>query len=108
MKKQKHLYVYILRCSDESYYVGITNDVELRVAQHNSGRSEISYTHSRLPVELMYVEPFENYDQAIAREKQIKRWSRAKKEALIKQNWEQLSKLAECKNETSHFNFRKP
>ena len=98
----KFLYVYILKCADESYYVGVTNDVELRLAQHNSGRSETAYTNSRLPVELVYVEQYQDYNQAIAREKQIKGWSRAKKEALIRENWDKLRTLAECKNETSH------
>ena len=98
----KLLYVYILKCADDSYYVGVTNDVELRLAQHNSGRSETSYTNSRLPVELVYVEEYQDYNLAIAREKQIKRWTRIKKEALIAENWDKLRELAECRNETSH------
>jgi len=72
MREQKFLYVYILKCADESFYVGVTNDVELRVAQHNSGRSDFAYTNTRRPVELMYVESFEDFNRAIAREKQIK------------------------------------
>ena len=82
----KFLYVYILKCANGSYYVGVTNDVELRLAQHNSGRSETAYTNSRLPVELVYVEQYQDYNPAIAREKQIKGWTRAKKEALIREN----------------------
>ncbi len=104
--KQKFLYVYILKCSDQSYYVGVTNDVELRLAQHNSGRSETSYTNSRLPVELVYVEQHEDYNLAIAREKQIKGWTRAKKKALIEENWDKLRGLASCKNETSHLKIK--
>ena len=102
--EQKFLYIYILKCADESYYVGVTNDVELRLAQHDSGRSETAYTNSRLPVELVYVEEYQDYNLAIAREKQIKGWARAKKEALIKENWDRLRRLAECRNETSHLN----
>jgi putative endonuclease len=103
----KFLYVYILKCADESYYVGITNDVEFRVAQHNSGRSETAYTNSRLPVELVYVEQYADYNLAIAREKQIKGWTRAKKKALIDENWDKLRELAVCKNETSHLKRRR-
>ena len=102
MKEQKFLYVYILKCADGSFYVGVTNDVELRIAQHNSGQSEASYTNSRRPVELVYVEAFEDFNKAIDREKQIKGWGREKKKALIEQNWDKLRLLAECKNETSH------
>ena len=92
--EQKFLYVYILKCADESYYVGITNDVELRLAQHNSGRSETSYTNSRLPVELVYVEQYEDFNLAIAREKQIKGWKRSKKEAIINGDWHLLPELS--------------
>jgi putative endonuclease len=104
--EQKFLYVYILKCADKSYYVGVTNNVELRVEQHNSGQSETSYIYSRRPVELVYVEQYQDYNLAVEREKQIKRWTRAKKEALIRENWDKLRALAACKNETSHLNFR--
>ena len=100
----KFLYVYILKCADDSYYVGVTNDVELRVAQHSSGANETSYTNSRLPVELVYVEQYADCNLAIAREKQIKGWTRAKKKALVDENWDKLRELAVCKNETSQLN----
>ncbi len=77
-----NLYVYILRCSDGSYYVGSTRDVELRVIAHNNGRAA-KYTAVRRPVQLVYFEKYEFVESARARERQIKGWTRSKKEALI-------------------------
>ncbi len=74
--------VYILRCSDDSLYVGQTNDLENRVARHNAGLAA-SYTLSRRPVRVVYVERHPNLSESIQRERQLKRWTRAKKEALI-------------------------
>ena len=76
-------FIYILRCSDGTTYTGVTNDYERRFAEHQEGIDPESYTHSRRPVSLVYVEAFGNILDAIAREKQIQRWSRRKKEALI-------------------------
>ncbi len=104
----KLYYVYILKCSDNSYYIGITNNVDQRVAQHNEGYDHQSYTYTRRPVELVYSEMFTEVLQAIAREKQIKKWSRIKKEALIKERWEQLNGLAACNNESTHQNYNPP
>ena len=104
-EKMKFYYVYIVRCSDGSYYIGVTNNVESRINQHNEGYDHRAYTYSRRPVELLYSEMFTEILQAIAREKQLKKWSKAKKEALITDNWSGLSGLAECKNGTSHANF---
>jgi len=101
----KYLYVYILRCSDKTYYTGVTNNPERRLEEHNSGKNEKSYTVSRLPVEMVYCEKFSDFDLAIKWEKRIKDWNRKKKEALMKDNWDQLRIEAECMNETSHKNF---
>ncbi len=101
----KVIHVYILRCSDDSYYIGITNNLALRIEQHNSGQVPNSYTSTRLPVELIYSEQYTDPKVAIAREKQLKRWSRKKKEALMWANYELLRQLAACKNDTSHLNF---
>ena len=79
----REYYVYILRCADSSYYTGVTNDYERRLAEHQAGTHDTSYTADRLPVELVYVENFQYILDAIEREKQIKGWTRKKKESLI-------------------------
>ncbi|WBV61603.1 GIY-YIG nuclease family protein [Chryseobacterium camelliae] len=84
----KQYFVYILKCSDNSYYTGITNNLEVRLAQHQSGKYPESYTHKRRPVELVFFCEFNDVLQAIAFEKQVKGWSRKKKEAIINDNWE--------------------
>lgn len=104
MKTVKYLYVYILKCSDNTYYTGITNNPERRLIQHQRGLKKDSYTSSRLPVELVYNDLFTDFNLAIEWEKKIKNWSRAKKEALIKQNWNKLKENAECRNETTYKN----
>jgi putative endonuclease len=81
-------------------YVGITNDLELRVAQHDFGIDRGCYTFSHRPLKLVHSSHFQNVDDAIAWEKQLKGWSRAKKVALIASDWELIHRLAECTNET--------
>lgn len=76
-------YTYILRCFDNSYYVGITNDLKRRVTLHNN-RKGSRYLFSRLPVELIFSEKYINKSRARKREIQLKGWSRIKKEDLIK------------------------
>ncbi|MBL7917634.1 MAG: GIY-YIG nuclease family protein [Bacteroidia bacterium] len=100
MSKFKILYVYILKCSDDSYYTGITNNMELRLLQHETGINPEAYTFSRRPVELVFIEMFNNYNLAIEWEKKIKKWSRNKKEALINSNWEKLKEFSKCRNHT--------
>lgn len=78
-------HVYILQCSDNSYYVGFTSDLTARIAQHNSGQGA-KWTMVRRPANLVYTEQYELEESAIAREKQLKGWTRVKKEALIKGN----------------------
>jgi len=102
----KQLYVYILECSDKSYYTGVTNNPEKRLQEHNRGIITTSYTYTRRPVKIMYVESFTNFNLAIEWEKRIKKWSRKKKEALIDGNWEKLKKFSECMND-SHFKNQK-
>lgn len=91
--------MYILECCDGSYYTGSTNDLDLRLQQHNNGEGA-NHTRKRLPVELVYYEEFDRIDSAFYREKQVQGWSRKKKEALIKADGNMLRKLSECKNET--------
>lgn len=75
-------YLYILECSDGSYYTGSTKDIELRLQHHLAGEGS-GYTKCRLPVILIYLEEFPRIDEAFYREKQVQGWSRKKKEALI-------------------------
>jgi putative endonuclease len=75
-------YTYLLRCADGTLYCGWTNDIEKRLAAHNSGKAS-KYTRSRLPAELVYVETFDTKQEAMSREAQIKRLSRRQKLALI-------------------------
>jgi putative endonuclease len=88
-------FVYMLRCSDGSYYVGSAtgNDLEKRLAEHQSGAFP-GYTYSRRPVELVWSEQFNRITDTIAAERQLKGWTRAKKEALIRGEWSRISELS--------------
>ena len=90
--------------ADNSYYTGISNDVERRLAEHMEGKNQDSYTFSRRPLELVYCEYFIDPKQAIAFEKQVKGWSRAKKEALIAGDWNKIVELAKCVNSSNSKN----
>jgi putative endonuclease len=98
-------YVYMLLCADGMFYVGITNDLEYRIGQHQFGYDRKSYTFSRRPVKLVYAADFYDVMQAIAWEKHLKGWSRAKKQALIENNWPLVHNLATCTNGTAHYDF---
>jgi putative endonuclease len=87
-------FVYILRCSDGTLYVGSTSDLTERERRHNEGRGA-AYTAGRMPVRLVYSEAHESWPAARKREAQLKRWSRAKKEALIDGDGRRLHTLAE-------------
>lgn len=93
-------YVYILECSDGSYYTGSTIELEKRINQHKDGRGA-NHTKKRLPVKLVYVEEYKSIATAFEREKQIQGWSRAKKDALIRGEFDTLPNLSECRNETN-------
>ena len=86
----KTYFVYILKCNDNSYYTGFTNNLERRVGEHQSGKKKDCYTFDKRPIELVWFESFNDVLNAIAIEKQIKGWSRRKKEALIQQDWDRL------------------
>jgi len=90
-------FVYILKCSDGSYYTGVTNDLNRRLFEHQNGIIK-GYTSNRLPVELVYSASFNNISDAIRFEKQIKGWSRRKKEALIAGDFNLLKQLSKKKN----------
>ncbi|WP_317046115.1 GIY-YIG nuclease family protein [Aquimarina sediminis] len=99
--------MYILECSDGSYYTGSTKDIERRLIEHQNGEGA-NHTKKRLPVQLLYYEKYDRIDTAFYREKQVQGWSRSKKEALIKGDLEGLHDLAECRNETHFSIFRSP
>lgn len=79
-------YVYIIECEDKSYYTGLTSQPDLRWTQHLT-RLGSKYTEKHRPKKVAYLEEYENLDQARRREKQIKGWTRVKKEKLIKGEW---------------------
>jgi predicted GIY-YIG superfamily endonuclease len=86
-------WVYILRCADNSYYTGHTDNLEERIAKHETGEFE-GYTSTRLPVWLVFSEQFATREEALTSELQIKGWSRKKKEALMRRDWAEVSRLA--------------
>jgi predicted GIY-YIG superfamily endonuclease len=93
----RYFFLYILKCNDDSYYVGHTDDIDRRLDEHVFGKIKTCYTYKRRPIELVFTDGFSTRDEAFFAERQIKKWTRKKKEALIKQNWNQLSKLAKKK-----------
>ena len=85
--------MYILLCSDDTYYTGSTNTLDIRVKQHQDGEGA-NYTAKRLPVELLYYEEYPHVALAFKREKQVQGWSRKKKEALMDGRLDDLPPLA--------------
>jgi putative endonuclease len=100
-------FMYILQCADGSYYTGSTRDLDRRLINHQQWEGA-NFTREKLPVKLVYYEEFNRVDMAFLREKQIQKWSRKKKEALINNNMEALKKASECKNHTHHLNKDNP
>src|SRR6266498_4329615 len=86
-------WMYILECSDDSYYVGSTKNLDLRFSQHQSGKGS-KYTSGRLPVTLVYSEEYDRVSDAFYREKQVQGWTRRKRGALINGSFELLPALA--------------
>jgi len=86
-------WVYILRCSDGSYYTGHTDNLEKRISEHQAGKIP-AYTSTRLPVELVFKQDFPTREEALAVEQQIKGWNRKKKEAMIRGDWKEVQRLA--------------
>ena len=94
-------YLYIVRCRDGSLYIGTTRAaLETRIAQHNAGTFP-GYTASRLPVELVFSQWFDRITDAIESERRLKGWSRAKKEAFIRDDIESLQQLSQRKSHYS-------
>ena len=86
-------FVYILHCADDSFYVGIAQDLDARLKAHNDGRGA-TYTFKRRPVHLVYSEQFDSNSEGIKRERQLKRWSHSKKQALISGDLQKLKRLS--------------
>src|SRR5215208_1591476 len=88
-------FAYMLRCADGSYYIGSAtgDDLSRRIAEHESGAYP-GYTYTRRPIRLVWHEHFDRITDAIAAERQIKGWSRGKKEALIKGDWDSMQRLS--------------
>ena len=106
--KLKIYYTYIVQCQDGFHYTGITNDLERRIAEHNEGVDPLCFTYKRRPVCLKYFERFTDVLQAIAREKQLKGWSKKKKEALFNEDYELLKELSKSKRESLQITLRHP
>ncbi|WP_298262436.1 GIY-YIG nuclease family protein [uncultured Lutibacter sp.] len=93
----KKSYLYILKCKDNTFYTGVTSSLEKRMFEHNSGLHTNSYTYKRRPLELVFYAEFTDISIAINKEKQIKKWSKSKKEALINGEYDSLINLAKKK-----------
>ena len=91
-----NFFVYILKCNDGSYYTGHTDNIEVRLHAHQN-KLYANYTSIRLPVELVFAQDFFSREAAFRAERKIKGWSRKKKEALIKGDWEEIVRLANLK-----------
>lgn len=96
------MYVYMVECADGSYYTGVTNNLDRRMYEHSHGLDFESYTYSRRPLRLVYYTEFTDFYKAFDLEKRIKGWSRSKKSALIRDDWDILHKLSSCKNSTNY------
>lgn len=90
-------FVYILKCSDLTYYTGVTSNLQQRLLEHKEGKHPKSYTYGRRPVSLVYCAEFSDVRYAISKEKQIKKWSKAKKKALINGDFDLLVALSKKK-----------
>ena len=96
----KLFYVYIVQCADNSFYIGVTSNLNKRIDEHNCGLNSTSYTFSRRPVILKWFETFSKAEEVFKVEKQLKGWSRKKKLPLINEDWEKLVEYS--KNHTQH------
>ena len=99
--------IYILKCSDGSYYTGLTKDLDARVHEHQIGAHPESYTFTRRPVELVWSEVTETYPEAFQWEHLIKGWSRAKKEALIRGDVEGIHEIVKAERKRREKNKKK-
>lgn len=96
----KQYLVYMLQCSDNSIYTGLTNNSDRRLKEYHLGLNRDCYTFSRRPLELIFYQEFIQFEQAEFYEKKIKRWSKKKKLALANNEFKLLKELSVCQNET--------
>lgn len=87
-------WVYILRCADNSYYTGHTDNIEKRIGEHETGAIPSCYTFKRRPLKLVFSQDCATREEALSAEQQIKGWSRKKKEAMMRGDWAEVSRLA--------------
>ncbi|AGA77335.1 GIY-YIG nuclease family protein [Echinicola vietnamensis] len=101
-------YMYILECSNGAFYTGSTVDLDRRLEKHQAGHGA-NFTKRYLPVKLVYFEEYARIDQAFYREKQIQRWGRSKKIALINGDLDRLHELSACQNNSNfkYYNSKK-
>ena len=92
-KALKRYFVYMLECADGSYYTGLTTSLEKRLAEHEAGIDPYAYTYSRQPVKLIWSQVFATEHEAFTAERQLKGWSRAKKQALSKGDWDAIHQI---------------
>ena len=102
MPDVKQYWTYMLRCRDGSYYIGVTSALEMRLAKHALGIDERAYTFRRRPVTLVHSEVFYTPIEAIHAEKRLKGWSRAKKDALVRGDWDAVRELARSQRGQTH------
>ena len=101
--------VYVLECSDGSYYTGSTDNIQKRLWQHEQGVEPSSYTYSRRPVKLVWTsEETQYYYDALRWERQIKGWSRVKKQALIRGEFDAIHEIVKVERKKREQNKRKP
>jgi putative endonuclease len=100
----KIYYVYILQCSDNLTYTGVTNNISRRFEEHQKGLNKNCFTYKRRPLKLIFQQEFNDIEQAIYFEKIIKKWSAQKKYALANGEYDLLQILSECRNAT-HSNY---
>jgi putative endonuclease len=98
LSRDHNYFVYIVECTDGYYYTGVTNNLDRRIAEHNEGLDPKSFTYKRRPVVLKYWLRFTNIEKAIEWEKQLKGWSRKKKEALFIEDWDEVKRFANTRS----------
>lgn len=97
---QNHFYVYILKCKNGAYYVGHTDNIDKRMSEHHLGLIDKCYTKKMRPIQLIFLQLFDTRDAAFHAERQIKGWSRKKKEAFMKEDWQAIQELNALQKKT--------